>query len=228
MAVAKRTVTKYARRRYARYGYRRYRGLSNQYFKAKVEGVYTIAWPTENGGPIFAEANGPSLTFGAVFSSSQYYGSLVNMFGYFKVTGVLMEVVPGPWNNKGTAAVGQKTFVGFKCGTSTTMNYHELVASNTSIMLGVNTSAKKYSSTMGSAGWVSASGNIDDVGNFSVGSSFVQGTTERQATWTVKLSLYMVLNMDVILKLFLHHLLQSLPHDKLRKVLLTLLYLVHK
>ena len=35
-------------------------------------------------------------------------------------------------------------------------------------------------------------------------------------------------NMDVILKLFLHHLLQSLPHDKLRKVLLTLLYLVHK
>ena len=190
--VMKRTVTKYSRRRYYRNGYRRYRSLSNQFFRAKIEGVYTIAWPTENGGPIFAEANGPSLTFGAVFYSSQYYGSLVNMFGYYKVTGVLMEVVPGPWNNKGTAAVGAKTFVGFKCGTSTTMSYHELVASNTSIMLGVNTSAKKYSSVMGSNGWVSVSDNIDTVGNFSVASSFVQGTTERQATWTCKFSLYMV------------------------------------
>ena len=94
--VMKRTVTKYARRRYYRNGYRRYRSLSNQYFRAKIEGVYTIAWPTQPGAPVFAEVEGPSLTFGAVFSSSQYYGSLVNMFGYFKVTGVLMEVVPGP------------------------------------------------------------------------------------------------------------------------------------
>ena len=190
--VMKRTVTKYSRRRYYRNGYRRYRSLSNQFFRAKIEGVYTIAWPTENGGPIFAEANGPSLTFGAVFSSSQYYGSLVNMFGYYKVTGVLMEVVPGPRNNDGTATVGAKTFVGFKCGTSTTMGYHELVASNTSIMLGVNTSAKKYSSVMGSNGWVSVSDNIDNVGNFSVASSNTTGSTERQPTWTCKFSLYMV------------------------------------
>ena len=188
--VMKRTVTKYSRRRYAR-GYRRYRTLSNQYFRAKIEGVYTIAWPAEIGGPVFAEANGPSLTFGAVFSSSQYYGSLVSMFGYYKVTGVLMEVTPGPWNFKGTATVGAKTFVGFKCGTSTTMSYHELVASNNSIMLGVNTSTKKYSSTMGSNGWISVSDNIDNVGNFSVSSSY-NGTTERQPTWTCKFSLYMV------------------------------------
>ena len=45
---------------------------------------------------------------------------------------------------------------------------------------------------MGSNGWISVSDNIDDVGNFSVASSFVQGTTERQATWTVKFSLYMI------------------------------------
>ena len=95
MAMVKRTVSKYARRKYAR-RYRRYRGLSNQYFRAKIEGVYTIAWPTQVGDPVFAEVNGPSLTFGALFSSSQYYGSLVNMFGYYKVYGVAMEVAPGP------------------------------------------------------------------------------------------------------------------------------------
>ena len=191
MAMSRKTVTKYAGRRYAR-GYRRYRSLSNQYFRCKIEGVYTIAWPAQAGAPVFAEVNGPSLTFGAVFSSSQYYGSLVNMFGYYKVTGVLMEVVPGPRNNDGTATVGAKTFVGFKCGTSTTMPYHELVASNTSIMLGVNTSARKYSSVMGSNGWVSVSESMDNIGNFSVASSNTTGSTERQPTWTCKFSLYMM------------------------------------
>ena len=191
MAITKKSLTRYYGRRYAR-GYRRYRSLSNQYFRAKIEGVYTIAWPSQPGGPVFAEANGPSLTFGAVFSSSQYYGSLVNMFGYYKVTGVSMEVIPGPRNFDGTATVGMKTFVGFKCGTSATMPYHELVANNNSIMLGVTTRVRKYSSTMGSTGWVSASGNIDNVGSFSVASSNTTGTTERQPTWTCKFSLYMI------------------------------------
>ena len=188
MATSKKTVTRYSRRRYAR-GYRRYRSLSNQYFRAKIEGVYTVAWPSQPGGPVFAEANGPSLTFGAVFSSSQYYGSLVNMFGFYKVTGVAMEVIPGPRNFDGTATVGMKTFVGFKCGTSATMSYHELVANNNSIMLGVTTRVRKYSSVMGSNGWVSVSENMDNVGNFSVASSNTAGTTERQPTWTCNFSL---------------------------------------
>ena len=97
MVATKGTVTKYARRRYAR-RYRRYRSLSNQYFKAKVEGVYTIAWPTSSGIPVFAEPNAASITFGTIFSNSQYYGSLVSMFGYYKVTGVLMEITPGSNN----------------------------------------------------------------------------------------------------------------------------------
>ena len=191
MVMSKRTVTKYARRRYYRNGYRRYRSLSNQYFKAKVEGVYTIAWPTSSGAPVFAEPNAASITFGSIFSNSQYYGSLVSMFGYYKVTGVSMEVTPGPNNYKGTLSyVGVKTFVGFKCGTSTTMTYNELLASNTSILLGIGTGVKKYSSVMGSTGWVSVSEDINNVGNFSVASSS-NGVLDRQPTWTCKFSLYM-------------------------------------
>lgn len=191
MAMSKTSVTRYRRRRYYR-RYRRYRGLSNQYFRAKIEGVYTIAWPTQVGDPVFAEVNGPSLTFGAVFSSSQYYGSLVNMFGYYKVYGVAMEVAPGPNNLKGNlSSVGAKVLVGFKCGTSTTMPYHELVANNNSILLGVGTGVRKYSSIMGSNGWVSVSDNIDKIGNFSVASSLT-GTLDRFPTWTCRFSLYMV------------------------------------
>ena len=189
MAMTKRTVTKYGRRKYAR-GYRRYRSLSNQYFKAKIEGVYTIAFPQNNGSPVFAEVNGPSLTFGAVFSSSQYYGSLVNMFGYYKIIGVAMEVVPGPKNFEGTASVGAKVLVGFKCGAGTSMPYHELVANNNSILLGVTTRVRKYSSIMGSIGWISSDDTSDNVGSFSVASS-ITGTLATFPTWTCRFSLYM-------------------------------------
>ena len=85
-------------RRYYRYGYPRYRNVSNSYFRTRVEGVYTITFPTtqQSGGPMFAENNGlNTVTFNKLFSSSQYYGSLVSMFGYYKVSGVLMEVAPG-------------------------------------------------------------------------------------------------------------------------------------
>ena len=184
MVMSKRTVTKYARRRYYRNGYRRYRSLSNQYFKAKIEGVYTIAWPTEIAAPVFAEPNAASITFGSVFSNSQYYGSLTAMFGYCKVYGVSMEVVPGSSNYNGKLSyVGAKTFVGFKCGTSTTMSYNELVASNTSILLGIGTGVRRYSSVMGSTGWLSVSDDINNLGNFSVASS-ITGTLDRQPTWT--------------------------------------------
>ena len=102
MAVTKKTTT-YGRKRYYRYGYRRYRSVSNSYFRTRVEGVYTIAFPSAQvGEPVFAENNGLRIvTFNTLFSSSQYYGSLVNMFGYYKVSGVLMEVVPGTNNFKG-------------------------------------------------------------------------------------------------------------------------------
>ena len=190
MAISRKTVTKYARRKYAR-GYRRYRSLSNQYFKVKIEGVYTVAFPTQAGYAVFAEPNASSITFGSIFSNSQYYGSLTAMFGYYKVYGVCMEVVPGPRNFVSTQAVGHKVFLGFKCGTSTTMTYNELVASNNAILLGGSTRTRKYSSVMGSTGWVSVSEDISNLGNFSVASSDT-GVLDKSPTFSIKLSLYMM------------------------------------
>lgn len=190
MAMTKRTVTKYVRRRYAR-GYRRYRSLSNQYFKAKIEGVYTIAYPSSTGDPVFAEPNSAGVTFYTVLSNSQYFSSLINMFGFYKPYGVAMEVIPGPTNFKGTATIGAKTLVGFKSGVQTPMSYHELVANNNSILLGVDTRVRKYSSLMGSIGWIPASEGSNLVGCFSVASS-ITGTLNNQPTWTCRFSLYVM------------------------------------
>lgn len=198
MAMTKRTVIKYGRRRYSR-GYRRYRSLSNQYFRTKIEGVYTIAFPQDPGSPVFAERSTDTLAFGDIFQGSQYYNSLKQMFGYCKVTGVAIEVIPGPKNFEGTATIGAKTLVGVHFGASTVMNYHQLVADNSSILLGVLTKSRKYVSSMGAIGWMNtASGTeIDFIGGFSVASS-ITGTLNNQPTWTCRLSIYMLFKKTMI------------------------------
>ena len=186
------TVTRYGRRRYYR-RYRRYRNVSNLYFPCRVEGVYTIAFPnTESGGgPIFAE-NGQltTVSFMSLFQASQYYGSFTNMFGYYKVTGVLMEVTPGPNNYKGFNVLGLNVLLGFRFGKSRVMTYQELVADNNSIVLGVNTIKRKYASAMGSNGWTAASSGAS-MGSFSVASS-LESTLSNAPSWTCKLAVYML------------------------------------
>ena len=190
MAMTKKTVT--GRRRYAR-GYRRYRTVSNVYFPCRVEGVYTIAFPNSEsgGGPIFAE-NGQlnTVSFNVLFQASQYYGSLVNMFGYYKISGILMDVTPGPNNYKGFNVLGLNVLLGFRFGQGAVMTYKELVADNNSIVLGVNTSKRRYASTMGSNGWTSTA-LFNSMGSFSVASS-VPSTTANAPSWTCKLAVYII------------------------------------
>ena len=197
MAMMKRTVTKYARRRYAR-RYRRYRGFSNQYFRARIEGIYTVAFPQSTGDPVFAERNTPTFSFFDVLANSQFYSSLSMMFGYYKITGVAMEVTPGPKNFEGTSTVGAKTLVGFKFGSDSNFDYHKLVADNNSILLGVLTKSRRYVSTMGATDWLPSSGtDTNGIGCFAVASS-ITGTLTNQPTWTCKLSIYMVFKKSMV------------------------------
>ena len=199
MAMSKRTVTKYSRRRYAR-RYRRYRNLSNQYFRTRIEGVYTIAFPSDVGDPVFAEENKNTVSFWSIFGGSRYYGSLTEMFGYYKITGAAIEVIPGPKNFEGTSTVGAKTLVGIMFGdNSSGATYHKLVADNNSILLGVLTKSRKYVSTMGAVDWLPVSSSTDtaNVGRFAVVSS-ITGSLTNQPTWTCKLSIYMVFKKSMV------------------------------
>ena len=198
MAISKTSVTRYRRRRYYRNGYRRYRSLSNSYFRTRVEGVYTISFPSAQvGDPVFAENNGSkTVTFNTLFNSSQYYGSLTSMFGYYKVSGVLMEVVPGSNNFRGVNTIGINVLLGFRFGKGAAMTYQELVADNNSIILGINTSKRKYASTMGSNGWTSTAEN-NSMGAFSVASS-MQADMANAPSWTCRLAVYMVFKKSMV------------------------------
>lgn len=190
MVMSKMSVTRYRRRRYAR-RYRRYRSLSNQYFRAKIEGIYTIAFPSVAGDPVFAETEKTTIDFFTIFNNSQYYASLTAMFGYMKVYGISMEVTPGPTNYKGTATVGAKTLVGFRFGFDSPLSYHQLVADDNSILLGVDTTKRRYVSTMGATDWLTVSSSNSGFGVFGVASS-ITGTLANQPTWTCRFSLYML------------------------------------
>ena len=165
--------------------------MSNRYFPCRVEGVYTIAFPSAAGSPLFYDTAGNVsyvVAFANLFRGSQYYGSLVNMFGYYKVTGVKIEVQPHLDN---TANVRQLAplLVGFKTGSIVQMTYSELVADNNSLFLGTSPN-KKYVSTMNSQGWGPTSAE-QAVGAFSVGSS-VTSTASRYPTWSCKLCVYIL------------------------------------
>ena len=195
----KRTLTRYGRRRYAR-RYRRYRNVSNQYFRTRIEGVYTVAFPSSTGDPVFAETNEKSVSFWDIFGGSRYYGSLTEMFGYYKITGAAIDVTPGPTNFQGTSTVGAKTLVGIQFGDNNSgVSYHKLVADNNSILLGVLTKSRKYVSTMGAVDWLPCSSSTDtaQVGRFAVASS-ITGTLTNQPTWTCKLSIYMVFKKSMV------------------------------
>ena len=186
-------------RRYYRYGYRRYRSVSNSYFRTRVEGVFTVTFPSlQDGNPVFAENNGLStVTFKKLFTSSQYYGSLTSMFGYYKVSGVLMEVVPGSNNFKGLNAIGLNVLLGFRFGQIGAMSYNELVADNNSIILGINSNKRKYASTMGSNGWVATTDTNASLGAFSIASS-IQTNMNDSPSWTCRLSVYMIFKKSMV------------------------------
>ena len=189
VATTKRTA--YRRRPYRRY-YRRYRSVSNQYFPCRVEGVYSIGFPTsEDGAPRFFDAAGNYnfvVTFATLFSGSQYYGSLVNMFGYYKVTGVKMEVEPHLDNSGGVKQL-RPVLLGFRTGSIAQMTYAELVADNNSLFLGTSPN-KKYVTTMNSQGW-GPTNTEQVVGAFSVGSS-VTSIASRYPSWSCKLCVYIL------------------------------------
>ena len=191
MAVTKKTTTQYGRKRYYRYGYRRYRNVSNVYFPCRVEGAYTIAFPDTSGQPRFYDASQNFsfvVPFSALFKASQYYGSLVNMFGFYKVTGVKMEV-QAHVDNLANVRQLSPVILGFRTGSVALMTYQELVADNNSLFLGTSPS-KRYVSTMNSQGW-SPTNTEQHFGAFSVASSLAS-TNALYPTWSCRLCVYML------------------------------------
>ena len=173
------------RRRY----FRRYKSVSMNYFRAKVEMVVNIGYPDNGGSIYFSEVVAPSISCNQLFQSSQYYGFLSNAFGYFKVTAVSMEVVPQSINFT-IQTNGFAVLLGFAFGQTVAQNYNALAADNNTLLLGSNTNSRRYISTWNSIGWKSTKENTEAYGLFSVAGN-VNAANNRAPSWSARLSLYL-------------------------------------
>ena len=145
-----------ARRRtytYRRRYYRRYRRISANYFRAKVEASGMITWPTNAGQPILkiVGTEGSCLTFNQLLSSTTYLQTLQSMFSFYRINGILIETVPHAKNQAGNSTIsGQSpTFLGPRAANDNQMSFDELKSVNSAILLNPIQQQRKYTKFYG-------------------------------------------------------------------------------
>lgn len=118
-----------------------------------------------------------------------------SMFGYCKVTGIKVEVIPHS-NNVSVAGLSNQTpvvlafFIG-DSGEHANANYSDLVCVNTSLILDPSNRQSRYFSTKGGSWDLKAAGDINTVG---AGTMIVRAMNDGAYTtspgWNVKVTLY--------------------------------------
>ena len=133
-----------ARRKRARRRFRRYKSLWSEYnvFRTKCEYSTPLLYPNEAGQPYFTNTNNNNrkyITFPEMMAKYKNNTALREMFGYCKITGIKVEVIPHS-NNVSVTGISNQTPVvlAFLMGVSAenqNASYSDLVCVNTSLIL---------------------------------------------------------------------------------------------
>lgn len=190
---------RYFRRRYRRY-FRRYRGVktANQYFRVRIDNIYQINFPqNEAGQPGFVinAALQPKLTVNDVLANSAYYSELRTFWGYSKLTGVSIMLIPGSGIRQATQSA-YALVAGFMYGQPTVENYQALMQADNSVVASPFNMVKKYTTIKGSTWWTNTGGEVG-TGAFYVYSS-VDIARNAQQSYTIKISCYLTLSKSNI------------------------------
>lgn len=178
---------------YRRRKFRRYRQPSMNYFKIRIEQCMNLTFPSASGEIYIAEMGEGirTMTFNSIFSSSTFYGTIVQAFGYYKITGFALEVVPNCQNLSLTNTNTANVVGGFIFGTDVVPTYQIITAHNDSILLNPVAGMRKYVNTLGSNGYHA----VKDTTNIGVLSfcSSMNGTIANSPRWAIKASFYISL-----------------------------------
>lgn len=190
---------RYFRRRYRRY-FRRYRGVktANQYFRVRIDNIYQINFPqNEAGQPGFVinAALQPKLTVNDVLANSAYYNELRTFWGYSKLTGVSIMLIPGSGIRQATQPA-YALVAGFMYGQPTVENYQALMQADNSVVASPFNMVKKYTTIKGSTWWTNTGGEVG-TGAFYVYSS-VDIPRNANQSYTIKISCYLTLSKSNI------------------------------
>ena len=143
-------MAKYRKKRYYKRFYKRYRRISENYFRARVEATGKVVFPpNQNGQPTLAltnEINKSSIAFSEFLGQTTYINMLKGMFSFYRMTGITIECVPDAANTNGQRAIIAEPVVMIapRAGDNGAMNYGEVKSINTAILLNPTQSTRKY------------------------------------------------------------------------------------
>lgn len=148
-------MPKARKRRYTK-RYRRYKRVSENYFRVRAEVDGLISYPVNGGQPVFTltnDANNPIsvLTFQKILQHQTFSVMLLGMFSFYKLLGISIEVTPQAQNSAGYKAIDKEpmTIVAVRAGDSTAMNFAEAKSINSGIVLNPIQFVRKYTSLLG-------------------------------------------------------------------------------
>lgn len=195
-SVAKKTY--YKRRYYRRF--RRYRKISDQVFRFKVDWGSFVCWPNQSSGNIGYDrrSGNSSIIFQAIISESVEFSDQINAFTqYFskcQLYGILMEIIPLKENN---SDVGPVAYSGFILGkNSGNVNIDTVRAMNNALPMPSygSPAVRKYFRIKGEP-WLDVSDQLNGV--FFVISNKA-GLRADHPQWEVKYSLYIRYRYNIL------------------------------
>lgn len=197
-------MAKGKKRRYRR-GYRRYKQISTNYLRVKVEYFDRLSYQVfnpftqdaiRNGGPmIFLNKSGEAqadnrrfVSLGQIQSSYTYDNALTNLFSYYRPTGIRIEVVPEARNNSlpqeyvyneiHYVIPSVYAVVSYRAGNNTAQTLGEAKANNQSIVLNANEKVSRYWKIYGgTTAYVATSQAFS--GGFTIANEYPLGQTEQ-------------------------------------------------
>ena len=189
-----------ARRRRVRRRLRRYRNVWNEYnvLRTKCEYSTPLLFPGEAGQPYFHNTTNNNRSWITFPQMMEAYGKntmLREMFGYCKITGIKVEVIPHS-NNMSVAGLSNQTPVclAFLMGVSAenaNAAYADLIMVNTSMIVDPTNRQSRYYSLKGAA-WDLKGANDNNL--IAAGTMIVRamnaGAFNVSPGWNIKITLY--------------------------------------
>ena len=155
-------MAKYRRRRYyKKNGYKRYRRISENYFRVRAEATGKIVFPPNQAGQphiyLTNEIKKSSVTFEEFLDQTTYIVMLKGMFSFYRMTGLTIECVPDAANTNGQRdiTVEPVVMIAPRAGDNSAMNFGQVKSINSAILLNPTQTTRRYTKFYGYTGdWI--------------------------------------------------------------------------
>lgn len=177
----------YAKRRYYKRWWWRRRKVINQYFRAKIDYVDAISWPTTQvaGAPLFRNINGQNIPIQSILEFEEFQ-RYTHVFSYYRVYAFAVEAVPVSVANGQNQNTGS-LFIGFNPDSNDGMSFDDCARSNYSTVLSPTETKRMFRRLQGATGWYMV--NSVERGSFTVRADYATVFNNGQK-WSVRFTIY--------------------------------------